>query len=74
MAHNNLTNVARHVRLVSLGLSQRWDEKLHGKVFERFIRNARTYRYNIMCSIDAHEKENPLPFNDVRSGGGYPLP
>ena len=30
--------------------------KLHGKVFELFIRNARTDRYNIMCSIDAHEK------------------
>ena len=31
-------------------------KKLHGKVFEGFIRNARTDRYNIMCSIDAHEK------------------
>ena len=26
-------------------------KKLHGKVFEGFIRNARTYRYNIMCYI-----------------------
>ena len=24
--------------------------------FEGFIRNARTERYHIMCSIDAHEK------------------
>ena len=31
-------------------------KKLHGNVFEGFIRNARTNRYNIMCSIDAHEK------------------
>ena len=31
-------------------------KKLHGKVFEEFIRNVRTYRYNVMCSIDAHEK------------------
>ena len=30
-------------------------KKLHGKVFESFIRNARTNRYNIMCYIDAHE-------------------
>ena len=30
-------------------------KKLHGNVFEEFIRNARTDRYNIMCSIDAHE-------------------
>ena len=31
-------------------------KKLHGKLFEGFIINARTDRYNIMCSIDAHEK------------------
>ena len=31
-------------------------KKLHGKVFKGFIRNARTERYNIMCSIDTHEK------------------
>ena len=28
--------------------------KLHGEMFERFIRNARTDRYNIICSIDAN--------------------
>ena len=32
--------------------------KLHRKVLEGFIRNARTYRYIIMCSIDVHEKEH----------------
>ena len=26
-----------------------------------------------MCYIDAHEKENPSEFDDVSSGGGYPL-
>ena len=31
-------------------------KKLHGKVFEVFITKARTDRYNIMCSIDEHEK------------------
>ena len=31
-------------------------KKLHGKVFEGFIRNTRTDIYNIMCSIDAHRK------------------
>ena len=30
--------------------------KPHGKLFEGFIINARTDRYNIVCSIDAHEK------------------
>ena len=33
-------------------------KKLHGKVFEGFTRNEITDRYNIMCSIDAHEKEH----------------
>ena len=27
-----------------------------------------------MCYIDAHEKENPSPFDDGSSGGGYVLP
>ena len=31
-------------------------EKLHGKMFEEIIRNERSDRYNIVCSIDAHEK------------------
>ena len=33
-------------------------KKIHGNVFEEFIRNARTDRYNIMCSIDAYEKKS----------------
>ena len=28
--------------------------KLYGKLFEGFIINARTKRYNIICSIDAN--------------------
>ena len=48
-------------------------KKLHGNVFEGFIRNARTDRYNIMCSIDAHEKKHPSTFDDGRSGGGYEI-
>ena len=31
-------------------------KKLHGNVFEGFIRNARTDRNNILCYINAHEK------------------
>ena len=31
-------------------------KKLHGKVFEAFNIKAITDRYNLMCSIDAHEK------------------
>ena len=46
-------------------------KKLHGKVFEEFITNVRTDRYNIMCYIEANEKENPSEFDDGSSGGGY---
>ena len=48
--------------------------KLHGNVLEVFIRNARTDRYNIMCSIDAHEKEHQKYCDDGRSVGVFPLP
>ena len=47
---------------------------LHRTVFEEFIKNARTDKYNIICSIDAHEKQYPSSFDDVSSGGGYKLP
>ena len=33
-------------------------KKLHGKLFEGFIINARTDRYHIMCYIDAYEIEH----------------
>ena len=48
-------------------------KKLHGNVFEGFIINARTYIYNIMCSIDAHGKNSSENY-DGSSCGGYPLP
>ena len=31
--------------------------KLHGKMFEDFIRHARTDRYHLVCSIIAHDKK-----------------
>ena len=49
-------------------------KKLHGQVFEGSIRNARTDRYNIMCSIDAHEKQNPSSCDGGNSSGFCPLP
>ena len=33
-------------------------KKLHGNIFEGFIRNSITDRCNIMCAINAHEKLN----------------
>ena len=49
-------------------------KKLHGKVFEVFIINARIDRYNIMCSINTHEKEHQSSCDYGISGGGFPLP
>ena len=57
-----------------LGITHIYCKKLHGEVLEGFIRNARTDRYNIMCSIDTHEKEHTSSFYDGISGGGCPLP
>ena len=41
--------------------------KLHGTVFDDFIRNDRTDRYNIMCSIPAHDKQQPTCVDDAGS-------
>ena len=34
--------------------------RLYGSLFEDFITHARTDRYNIMCSLGAHDKNNLL--------------
>ena len=49
-------------------------KKLHETVFEYFIRNARTYRYNLMCYIDAHDKHQPPSIDGGSSVGGNTLP
>ena len=49
-------------------------KKLHEKLFEGFIINARTDRYHIMCSIDAHITYHKTSFDDGSSGGGCTLP
>ena len=33
--------------------------KMHGKMFEDFIRHAITDRYHIICSMIAHDKKQP---------------
>ena len=49
-------------------------KKIHGTVFEEFSRSTRTHRYNFMCSIDAHKKQNPSYIDDGNIGGGNVLP
>ena len=48
------TNIIQIELQVVPGITHLFVNKLYRNVFEGFIRNARTERYNIMCSIDAH--------------------
>ena len=48
--------------------------KLHVTVFEYFIRNARTNRYNLMFYITAHDRKQPTYVDDARSTGGIETP
>ena len=43
--------------------------KLHGTIFEEFIRNSRTYIYNIMFYVTAHDKQQPTYVDYASSGG-----
>ena len=49
-------------------------KKVRGTVFEKYIRNARTNRYNLICSIDAHEKQQPVYVNEGIRGCGNAIP
>ena len=46
---------------------------MHGSSFEYCVKTARQEWYNIMCSIEAHYRDNPTVNYDASSGGGIPL-
>ena len=48
--------------------------KLNGNIFEDFITHARTYRYNLMCSLLAHDKIQPNDEDDENSLGDRSIP
>ena len=48
--------------------------KLHGKLIEYFIRNARTERYHLMCYIIAHDKQQTLYEDEESIIGDRPIP
>ena len=48
--------------------------KLHGTVLEIYIRNSITNRYNILCYIDAHDKQQPSSVGFGIIGGCNALP
>ena len=47
--------------------------KLYGTVFGYFIRNALTDRYNLMCSINEHDRQQPTYFYDSNSAGSISI-
>ena len=46
---------------------------LNGSSFEDYVTSARQDKYNLMCSIEAHEVYHPTINYDSSSGGGRPL-
>ena len=48
--------------------------KLYGTTFEDFITHARTYRYNIMCSLLAHDRLQENKPDDESSIGDRVIP
>ena len=38
--------------------------RLHGSLFKHFITHARTGRYNLMCSVVAHDKKKQPAYED----------
>ena len=48
--------------------------KLQGTVFEDYISNYRTDRYNLMCYITSHDTLLPTYVDDESSGGGRKIP
>ena len=47
---------------------------MYGKLFEYFIRHEIIDRYNLMCSIIAHDKEQPSYEDEEISIGDRPIP
>ena len=48
--------------------------RFHGSLFEDSITNTRTDRYNLMCSLVAHDKKVPAYEDDESSIGDRPIP
>ena len=47
--------------------------RITSKIVWKYVINARTGRYKLMCYIDAHEKEPPSSVDDGISGGDKAL-
>ena len=62
--------------IIKIGLNKRpWYNisiclKLYGIIFKNFITHTRTDRYNLMCSLVAHDKMQPN-YEDYESSLGY---
>ena len=47
--------------------------RLNISFFEDYVTTTRQDRYNLMCSIEAHEREHKTINDDASSGGERPL-
>ena len=48
--------------------------RFHGSLFEDFITHARTDRYNLLCSLVAHDKKQPACEDEESSIGDRLIP
>ena len=55
------------------GITHIFVKKIHEKYFEEFTGNAISERYNLICSIDVHEKNDTSVHYYGSSGSGYTI-
>ena len=48
-------------------------EKINGQRFEENLRTGRKDRYELMCVVDAYNKDHIPMLDDASSGGGIPM-
>ena len=75
MDYDKYTN-SNHLDLFNTGpwYNKNICSKLHGNKFEDFITQARTDRYNIMCSLVSHDRSKNYDKDNESSIGDKAIP
>ena len=76
---NQKLNFDFHLHFISWVLNVPWYNTkvcpgLHDSLFEDYVTTNRKDRYNLFCSIEAHERYHKTINYDASSGGGIPIP
>ena len=58
---------------MSHGITKLYVHNYMSLVFEYYVTTARRDRYNLMCSIETHEKNHKCVYDEASSDGGRPL-